>query len=219
MDEKCDTASLNLRGLRSGKGLQALGAHRRPGGFSLLEILVTVVILGALAALLFPFTKGVLAKSRQAVCAGNLRQIAALQMMYCADNNGSFMPWANDSGNYWRAWFHEYVKDEKSMLCPAHFYKDGDGIKCSYGYNGSLGNFGRKAATVPSRTIMWIDASAYLATSDAYAGKYQYRQWIGRWHSEGSNLAFVDGHVEWWPFEKIYNDADLPLDEQHFYIP
>ncbi len=56
-----------------------------PAGFTLVELLVTVAIIGLLAALLFPVLMQAREKSRQASCAANLKQLGAAVEMYRAD--------------------------------------------------------------------------------------------------------------------------------------
>ena len=58
-------------------------------GFTLVEILVVVGIIVALAALIIPLSRTMVAKSRQAACLGNLRQIAIGVESYLQDHNGT----------------------------------------------------------------------------------------------------------------------------------
>jgi len=57
-------------------------------GFTLLEILISVSIIGILAALLIGAQGPILDASRRAACQGNLRQIGNALLMYANDNNG-----------------------------------------------------------------------------------------------------------------------------------
>src|SRR5205823_5839001 len=62
----------------------------RISGFSLLELLFVLVILGLLTALLFPLFGGIRAKARQAVCVGNMRQLGMAFRLYMQDNDETF---------------------------------------------------------------------------------------------------------------------------------
>jgi prepilin-type N-terminal cleavage/methylation domain-containing protein/prepilin-type processing-associated H-X9-DG protein len=74
----------------------------RLGGFSLMELLFVLVILGLLAALLFPVFGSAREKARQAACVGNMRQLGMAFRLYMQDNDeifpinrtcvGGFMP-------------------------------------------------------------------------------------------------------------------------------
>jgi len=56
-------------------------------GFTLLELLIVVVIIAALAGIAFPVGRSLLAKSREAACLGNLRNIGVGLQLYLQDNN------------------------------------------------------------------------------------------------------------------------------------
>lgn len=58
-----------------------------PGGFSMTELMVALVIVVALAAVAFPVGRSVLAKSRSAGCLSNLRQIGTALESYLQDHN------------------------------------------------------------------------------------------------------------------------------------
>ena len=64
------------------------GAHARRGGFTLVELLVVILIVGILVALLFPAFKGAVEAANTAKCAGNLRQMYVAAGAYASDNNG-----------------------------------------------------------------------------------------------------------------------------------
>ena len=55
-------------------------------GFTLVELLVVIVIIGMLLGLVFPALNGVKRRGYQAKCAANLKQIGGAIMLFCADN-------------------------------------------------------------------------------------------------------------------------------------
>ncbi len=60
----------------------------RPGGFSLIELLMVIVLIAILAALLMPVLSAARAKGQQTACLNNLKQLVTCWLMY-ADDNGS----------------------------------------------------------------------------------------------------------------------------------
>ena len=65
-----------------------MGVHRK--GFTLIEILIVVVVLGALAAIAIPHYAGAKNKAYQAAMMADLRTAAILEEQYAADNHGQY---------------------------------------------------------------------------------------------------------------------------------
>jgi prepilin-type N-terminal cleavage/methylation domain-containing protein len=82
----------------------------RPGirrAFTSLELLVTLAILGILAALLSPVLGKARAAARRTTCINNVRQISSAVLMYAADHGDSFRAASND--------FHIYFTYRNSI--------------------------------------------------------------------------------------------------------
>jgi prepilin-type processing-associated H-X9-DG protein/prepilin-type N-terminal cleavage/methylation domain-containing protein len=65
---------------------------RPRGGFTLVELLLVVAIIGVLTGLLVPAVLGALQAAQQTSCASNLRQIGYAVQLYLKDNGGTFFP-------------------------------------------------------------------------------------------------------------------------------
>jgi len=71
-------------------------------GFTLIEILVVVAIIGFLAALSIPAINLTMKKAQNVKSINNLRQISTLSALYTADNDGTFLPTKDGDGNQWQ---------------------------------------------------------------------------------------------------------------------
>lgn len=90
-------------------------------GFTLVEILIVLAILGILAAILFPAFNRARSGARTASCASNLRQIGLAMRQYSQDNSG-FYP---DPDRYgfgaacsWPDRIFGYVRSPEVFECP-----------------------------------------------------------------------------------------------------
>ena len=91
--------------------------------FTLVELLVTISIIGLLAGLAIPAIQVARESGSQAGCLSNLKQLTTAQLAAMADNNGKVFGrgWAHDdSGNITNGqlWAGGYVQNAKVFLCP-----------------------------------------------------------------------------------------------------
>lgn len=97
-----------------------------------MELLLCILILGVLAALLFPTLGSMVDKAREASCASNLRQIGVGFFAYAGDHDNTFPRtyyspsgnWGDLSGSVWRQILRgetggEKYLDAKVLKCPA----------------------------------------------------------------------------------------------------
>ncbi len=66
------------------------GTHSRRSGFSLLELLISIAVIGILAAMLATSLVSAKSKARRTVCFNNLRQMGIAASIYTSDGDGSF---------------------------------------------------------------------------------------------------------------------------------
>lgn len=90
--------------------------RRRGTGFTLVEMLITIAIVGMLAALLVPAINGARAKADQSKCIANLRSLATGVLAYAGDNDGqlpqeynSVAPLGGTGRNRWNLQIAPYV--------------------------------------------------------------------------------------------------------------
>jgi prepilin-type N-terminal cleavage/methylation domain len=85
--------------------------HRRPAlGFTLIEILTVIAIVGILAAILVPVAGGVRARAYTARAMSNLRQLAIAHYTYATENKNTFPPLYNNPGDSsWQSHLEPYV--------------------------------------------------------------------------------------------------------------
>ncbi|MDR1283274.1 MAG: prepilin-type N-terminal cleavage/methylation domain-containing protein [Opitutaceae bacterium] len=180
-------------------------------GFTLIEILATLTIIGLLAALLFPIIGSTRQAARRARCVASIRQWAIATDLYAADNKNRLprTRW-DDSGNY--AHYH--------LLCylvpnhPADKTKQWDiikssGINCTgggawkYGFNEYISEKPRSAIDQPTRHLLATCSTGGWLGSGTIAGTTAYLQAIPKPHSGKVNLLYLDGSVRLSPVSAI----------------
>lgn len=95
---------------------------RRKAGFTLVELLIVLAVIGVLAALLLPVFARAREKSRQASCQANQKQILLAVNMYVQDYDGLFprIYYHNAAGQIvtWYETLLPYTKSQQVFQCP-----------------------------------------------------------------------------------------------------
>jgi prepilin-type N-terminal cleavage/methylation domain-containing protein len=95
------------------------GRRLGKAGFTLVEMLVVIALIGLLAALLLAVVLRAKIKARETMCLNNIRQLALIGFVY-ANENGS--PILYDDPRYpggtWMGSLSDLIKDRKIYICP-----------------------------------------------------------------------------------------------------
>ena len=157
-------------------------------GFTLMELLVTIVVLGILIVLLFPALGSMQARAQRVQCMANLRSLYAATEMYIQQNgNWPQIPPMDDSDTgpsvYAKNWItalSPFGPTQKTWICPT-----------------IQGLLQKPDLTKPENTR--VD---YLATSfddkPTTAHRWPRQPWfaeVGDVHGNGNLIIFTDGSI------------------------
>jgi prepilin-type N-terminal cleavage/methylation domain-containing protein/prepilin-type processing-associated H-X9-DG protein len=154
-----------------------------PSGFTLVELLVTIAVLGMLMALLFAVFPKVREMARSTTCLSNQRQIAMAILMYVSDSQETFPPNDNDP---WPGKVTQYGAEPKVFDCPS---ETGLGTMTQSDYAMNAAVAGKRMAEIdePARTVLTVDARP---GTDFFTDRAEY---AGR-HLNRCNVSYADGH-------------------------
>jgi prepilin-type processing-associated H-X9-DG protein/prepilin-type N-terminal cleavage/methylation domain-containing protein len=183
--------------------------HR--SAFTLVELLITIAIVGILASLLLPATKSMIAHGRSVKCASNLRQIGIGMNLYANEHDGMFPSMYNPANGDSFTWMRKVapylgMSDNEMGLAPlpraagvfiCPEWKMGPDRAVSYGLspfiNPSLRPYSwnyRRAKVSAAKTFLVVEMES----------NYDYPPNDGvvsrRHPNTSANYLFVDGHVE-----------------------
>lgn len=92
------------------KTCQLFEKPRRTQGFTFLEVIVVICLIGILAGMMATAINTVRKQARQTDCKSNLRQFGAAILVYRAENNGRNPPWMSSL-------YPEYIDDKGIFVC------------------------------------------------------------------------------------------------------
>jgi prepilin-type N-terminal cleavage/methylation domain-containing protein len=183
----------------------------RKAGFTLVEILVVVAIIGLLASMVLPALGGAQKKAERVVCKANLHSIAVAASSYAADHNGVY-PWSKPTSGK----VPELKTDDDARDCLDLLYR--------YGYLDNPEAFVCKAAKTdkPAAKLFGDERRSFhleedecsytwrkkLTTTNAesivpLAGDKRHGPDGVTNHVDGRHVVFVAGNVEFYDIEKL----------------
>jgi len=195
-------------------GTNNLRADR--GGFTLLELLVTLGVIALISIFLFPALSSARRQAQSAGCISNLRQIYMAAQLYSADHESIIVPSSIDDefGNthHWVRLITPYfsskkTKSDRDLTCPGKIksvnkWHWGYAINETPGYEGDETTHDQKQLTrhihfktyaithAPRRLFMCDGAAWHINPTFIEAASLQF-------HGKAlSNSMFFDGHAE-----------------------
>jgi len=205
---------------------------KQSAGFTLVEILIVVAVIGLLSALLLPAFSRARETARRTSCAGNLHQIGLALRQYATDYNNRYPVRYADSGldsrkNNWRVQLFPYARNAEVFRCPSNPNNNqsatvttpanGVDINVSYACNynsAGLGAFGNNdgsqhvrlnSISQPAELIAVVESLSSEADLDMDDPAMIGQLFAG--HQQRSNYLFVDGHVKAMTPLKTYYDS------------
>lgn len=188
--------------------------------FTILELIVVITILLVIIALVIPYIRNAVEKSRSVECASRLRAIGILFFDYAAERQGTIL-FFRDGSPTKSMWYTELKKlvdyseqeAQSAFGCPSMDRENVDSWRC-YGFrvSGSPGKVVRNIEDWPGVYQLSIGAvqqpSSFMIMGDTSnsSGKTQTFRIIppGLYsgggiqmrHQDRANILFLDGHVE-----------------------
>ena len=172
--------------------------------FTLVELVVVVAVIAALAWLLFPVMHHPSENAPRSSCQSNLRQINLGYLQYVQDYNDKFPITTTNQG--WFGALQPYLKSEALFQCPSEKLRARDNLT-DYWFNRRLAGVEMKEIDFAALTFLSGDGEpsddpniSIQSLPPRWSEKIDAP---ARRHLDGANYGFADGHVKWFKPETL----------------
>ncbi len=200
----------------------------RRRGFTLVELLVVIGIIALLISILLPALNRAREHGQRVTCAAQMREMTTAWQMYSTENKGLLVPCSTDAlgwiqtGNTEQALMdgllYKYLTTIKVYHCPSDPVQTRFSTYSMNDYLCDPGNY-REAAKWKILKMAQIkrasDTAVFIEENDPrgynmggfyedYPINVSPGMWVdfaASWHQSGMNVAFADGHVDWWRWD------------------
>jgi prepilin-type N-terminal cleavage/methylation domain-containing protein/prepilin-type processing-associated H-X9-DG protein len=198
--------------------------RRQEIGFTLVELLAVIAIVGVLAAILISVVGSMRATAKTTVCMSNMRQLGVGTQLYLVDNQNVMYPHSVNQGQYfWHHFLRPYVgkaadgaANREALYCPyildTRPNSQTEFRYTGYGKNANLGRTESSPSGVPGlckkitpvypteKVVLFWDDKQETNFDGGWPKSLSY--WQGAWyslafrHKGKSHIVFLDAHVE-----------------------
>lgn len=202
-----------------GRG-RAGSVEPRSHGFTLVELLVVIAVIGLLVGLLLPALAGARASAQGVACLSQLRQVGIASVLYADDNSGRIARSTHADGvsipGSWLFTLQDHGLDRAIRYCPLDALRQEPARATSYATNDYLDAppFNRLTALpFPASTALageTLEAAGFLDHFHAALTPWSTPGHVGAEmattrHRGASNLLCADGHARALPWTRVQN--------------